>query len=241
MGAPCSKRLVSGSLNEPILLPPRLCHQDKSRKRLRLCVEFLPHKNPLPYKYSTENSIIAKQELSYALQNPAPQAPFSNIGDSQLVAIDRLSKIFTKAAEDRKNMIDPPHKQAYHTAASIPKTPHPGRTEYIPPPHPNVIEDEEGLRPANFQHKFHRSPSVPHTPPPEGPIPSPRVNTVKPPRVDMGGPSSNLRSRRNKLVQPRYALKAQGQTPREANSVTHHISGVAQEYRHLIKDPERKI
>ena len=36
-------------------------------------------------------------------------------------------------------------------------------------------------------------------------------------------------------------MTAQGQTPREANSVTHHISGVAQEYRHLIKGPERKI
>ena len=36
-------------------------------------------------------------------------------------------------------------------------------------------------------------------------------------------------------------MTAQGQTPREQNSVTHQISGVAQEYRHLIKGPERKI
>ena len=36
-------------------------------------------------------------------------------------------------------------------------------------------------------------------------------------------------------------MTAQGQTPREANSVTHQISGVDQEYRHLIKGPERKI
>ena len=36
-------------------------------------------------------------------------------------------------------------------------------------------------------------------------------------------------------------MTAQGQTPREANSVTHQISGVAQEYRHLIKGPERRI
>ena len=105
------------------------------------CVEFSPHNTPLPYKYSAENSIIAAQELSYALQNPAPQAPFSNIGKSQLVAIEQLSKIFTKAADDRKSTADPPQKQAYHTAAGIPKTPHPGRTKYIPPPQPNVIED----------------------------------------------------------------------------------------------------
>ena len=57
----------------------------------------------------------------------------------------------------------------------------------------------------------------------------------------MVGPSSNIRSRGNKNIKPRYALTEQGQTPREANSVTHQISGVAQEYRHLIKGPERKI
>ena len=36
-------------------------------------------------------------------------------------------------------------------------------------------------------------------------------------------------------------MTSQCQTPREANSVTHQISGVAQEYRHLIKGPERII
>ena len=123
------------------------------------CVEFFPHNTPLPYKSPAENAIIVAQELVYALQNPAPQSPFSNIGESQLVAIETLSKIFTKAAEDRKSTTDPPHKQSYHTAASISKTPQPGRTEYIPPPQPNVIEDEEGLISGNFQHKVRRSPS----------------------------------------------------------------------------------
>ena len=124
------------------------------------CVEFFPHNTPLPNKSSEENFIIAARELAYALQNPAPQAPFSNIGKSQLFEIEKLSKIFTKAANGRKSVAYPPHKQAGHIAASIPKTPHPKRTEYIPPPQPNAIEDEEGLRPANFQHKVHRSPSA---------------------------------------------------------------------------------
>ena len=205
------------------------------------CVYFFPHNTPLPYKSSAENAIIAARELAYALQNPAPQAPFSNIGKSKLVAIEQLSKIFTKAANDRKSTVDPPQKQADHTSAGIHKTLQPGRTNYIPPPQLNVIEDEKGLRPTNFQNKVQRSPSGPHIIPPEVPIPSPRVNTAQPPRVNMGGPSSNLRSRGNKKPRPQYALKAQGQAPREANSVTHQNSGVAQEYRHLIKGPERKI
>ena len=36
-------------------------------------------------------------------------------------------------------------------------------------------------------------------------------------------------------------MTAQSQAPREANSVTHQISIVAQEYRHLIKGLERRV
>ena len=151
------------------------------------CVGFFLHNTPLPYKYSSENSIIAAQELAYALQKPAPQAPFSNIVESQLVVIETLSNIFTKAADDGKSTNDPTYNQVDHTAASIPQTPHPGRPEYTHTPQPNVIEDEEGVRPANFQHKIHRSPSGPHTIPPEVPSPSPRVNTVQPPMFTLGG------------------------------------------------------
>ena len=180
------------------------CHHvyvtNTRRERDSDCVEFLPHNNPLPYKSFAENAIIAARELDYALQNPAPQAPFSNISKSQLVAIETLSNIFTKAADYGKSTTDPPHKHADHTAASIPQTLQPRRTEYIPAPHPNVIEDEEGEIPANFQHKGNRSPSEPHIIPPEFPIPSPRVNTAQPPRLDKGGTSSNLRSRGNKIT-----------------------------------------
>ena len=68
-------------------------------------------------------------------------------------------------------MAEPPHKQADHTVASIPETPQPGQTEYMPTTQPNIIEYEEGLRPSNFQHKVHRSPSVPQNIPPEVHIP----------------------------------------------------------------------
>ena len=172
-------------------------------------LSFFPHNTPLPYKSSAENAIIAARELAYALQNPAPQAPFSNIGEYQLVTLEKLSRLFTKADDDRKSTADPPQKLADHTAASIPKTPQPKCTKYIPSPQPNFIEDEEGLIPENFQHKIHRSPSGPHIFSPEFPIPSPRLNTAQPPRVNMGGPSSNLRSRGNKNIRPRYTLTAQ--------------------------------
>ena len=40
---------------------------------------------------------------------------------------------------------------------------------------------------------------------------------------------------------PLYALKSQFQKNHEANEVTHQISGVEQEYRYIIKGPDKKI
>ena len=89
------------------------------------------------------------------------------LGESQLVAIEQLSKIFTKAAYDGKSTADPPQRQAEQTVSGIPQTLQPGRIKYIPPPQPNIIEDEEGKKPTNFQHKVHRSPSGTYIIPPD--------------------------------------------------------------------------
>ena len=126
------------------------------------CVEFFPHNTPLPYNSSSENAIIAAHELAYALKNPALQAPFSNIGNYQLVAIEQLSKIFTKAADNMKSTADPPQQQSEQTAASIPQKLQPGWTKYILSVQPNAIEDEEGKEPkiistrSTFPHQGHK-------------------------------------------------------------------------------------
>ena len=205
------------------------------------CIEFLPHNTPLPYNSSSENSIIAARELAYVLKNAAPQASFSNIGDYQILEIEQLSKILPKAADNVKSTTDLPQQQPEQKAAIIPQIVQPGWTKYIPSVQPNVIEDEEGKEPKNDQNKVHMSPSGPIIIHLEVPIPPPRVNTAQPPRVDKGGPSSNLISICKKTPWPRYALTAQCPKTHEPNSVTHQISGVAQEYRHLIKGPEREI
>ena len=46
------------------------------------CVDFFPHNTPHPIKSSAENAIIAVGELAYALQNPAPQAPFQTAANT---------------------------------------------------------------------------------------------------------------------------------------------------------------
>ena len=59
-----------------------LCYISKTRgERDSDCVEFFPQNTPLPYKSSAENATIVSLELANAIKNPAPNAPFSNIGD----------------------------------------------------------------------------------------------------------------------------------------------------------------
>ena len=127
VGIPWSKWLVSRSLAEPLLMPSRLSHQKRGEWDSD-CVDFPPHNTPLPYKSSAKNTIIAARELSYSLKNPSPQAQFSNIRNSQLVAIEQLSNIFTKADDNRKTTADPPHQQAEQTATSIFQKLQSGRT-----------------------------------------------------------------------------------------------------------------
>ena len=114
-------------------------------------------------------------------------------------------------------------------------------TKPLPSVQSNIIEDDDGWCSTCFHHKVHMSPSGPHIILPEVPLPPPRVNTAKPPRVDTGGRSSNLISRVKKNPIPHFALAEKFQKVHEANAVTHQISGFAQEYRHLVKVPDRKI
>ena len=84
-------------------------------------------------------------------------------------------------------------------------------------------------------------PSGPHIILPGIPVPSPRVSPVQPSRMDTRGPSSNLISSCSKNPFPKFALAAHFLQVRKDNAVTHQISGVYQEYRHLFKVPDRKI
>jgi hypothetical protein len=60
-------------------------------------VEFPPAKLTMPSTSSKYLASIAALELSNALQNPAPAAPFSKIGTAQLQALRQLSDIFSAA------------------------------------------------------------------------------------------------------------------------------------------------
>ena len=96
------------------------------------CVEFSPHNTPLPYNSSSENVIIAAHELAHSLKNPLTQAQSSNIGDPQIVTIDQLSQIFSKAGDDYQKRADPPRQQTVKKSAIVPQQVRPDMTKLFP-------------------------------------------------------------------------------------------------------------
>ena len=125
--------------------------------------------------------------------------------------------------------------------AIVPQKVRPNIIKPLPSVHPNIIEDDDGKCYKIFQHKVHMSSSGPHIILPEFLVRPQMVQTAQPPRVDTEEPSFNLLSRGKKNPIIHFALTSQFQKFHEANTVTHEIYGVAQEYRHLVKGPDRKF
>jgi hypothetical protein len=74
-------------------------------------VEFPPGKLAMPSTSSKDLASIASLDLSNALQNPAPAAPFSQIGTAQLQALRQLSDIFSAALPSSTKQHAPPLSQ----------------------------------------------------------------------------------------------------------------------------------
>ena len=158
-----------------------------------------------------------------------------------MVAIEQLLDIFSKVADSLHQRSDPPQQQPVTKLFIIPHKLRPNITKPIPSKQPNIIEDDDGKSSTSFQDNLHISPSGPNIILLKVPVPSTRVKPAQPVRVDIEGPSYNLISRGKKKSIPNCLLTAQLGQVREANAVTHQVSGLAQEYRHLVKVPDRKI
>ena len=107
----------------------------------------------------SENVIIAAQKLAHALQNPSPQAPFSNIGNSQMVVIQKLSGIFSKVAFNLHQKLDHPQQQPVTKSAPIPHKVRPTRARHINSERPRIIEDGDRNTPKDFQCNVRMSPT----------------------------------------------------------------------------------
>lgn len=70
----------------------------KSTKRIRTPpkVAFFPERTPMPTNSSTDRILQAATQLTFAINNPAPPAPFEHIGDKEVTALKKLASIFQK-------------------------------------------------------------------------------------------------------------------------------------------------
>ena len=136
-------------------------------ERIADTVEFLPEHTKVPFASSADRAAQAATELTEALRNPAPAAPFSQVGDRQLAALDELAEIFqTQTHPARAPRVDkqpsaasprvlpsPPPREEAPTARVAPparvatpaQTAPPPRVTPVPekPTVPTVTQDED--------------------------------------------------------------------------------------------------
>jgi hypothetical protein len=74
-----------------------VCCSKTRSERIIDTVEFFPANIRMPRMSSADNATITAQELTHALLNPAPAAPFATIGTGQIAALKQLALIFQQA------------------------------------------------------------------------------------------------------------------------------------------------
>lgn len=85
-------------------------------------MEPFPHSQIMPKTSSTDAAIQAALQLTHALHHPAPAAPFANLGQPQITALQELASIFTSSATSN-NMTNNAPQQAVPTSPRVEEAP----------------------------------------------------------------------------------------------------------------------
>jgi hypothetical protein len=65
-----------------------------ANERIVDTLEFFPHNYQMPQLSSTDRVLMAAKDMTDALQNPHPKAPFASVGDNTIAALTNLAAIF---------------------------------------------------------------------------------------------------------------------------------------------------
>ena len=166
---PWSKGMASWSLNEPLLVPSYLCHQNKRRTRLRLRWIF-PTYYSTPLQFFLRKCHHCGTWISLCLEEPSTP---STIFQHRRLPNSRNWATFQDISQGERSCEEnsiPSTTANSEKSAIVPQKVHPYRTKPLPSVQPNVFEDYGGKEPPHFQHKFHMSPSSPSIVPPEVPV-----------------------------------------------------------------------
>jgi hypothetical protein len=215
----------------------RLYNSQTGHERINDTVEFFPTQSNMPYRSAADTAIHAAQELTSALQNSTPAAPFAPIGDKQMAAIHQLSQIFQRHIDAnqpaRRVVPTPPPRLLTSPPQTVPLAP---TDEEAPNHSPNLILDDDDE-------------------------PAPRVNASPhryPTRLSQHANSVTFAAKQPLLRHEYVHAVDDDVTSHHANSVTvatnppilrheysnaviDNVTGQVYEYRHLIKTLQRDI
>ena len=227
-------------------------------------VEFFPHNSNMPFRSSTENATIAATEIIHVLRNTAPAAPYAHIGDVKVQALEQLAENFQRATlqpqqqvpttAPQQQIVSPPR-----VAPSFPRvitppitvaptappiTVAPSVRVIVNPPIPiqsdtrlNLISPDTPTPPRAKQRSsiINRQQKATNVPPIKQTTPH-----VIPPDI-YRYPFRHQRHQQPELIRARYANAANHLYNLEANIFLNPITGVLQEFRHLIQGPDKEI
>jgi hypothetical protein len=76
-------------------------------------LEFFLHNSPVPQMSSTDRILMAAQDMTDAFKHPHPDVPFATIGDDTIVALEKLSEIFTRKFKKQEKPDPIPNRRGY--------------------------------------------------------------------------------------------------------------------------------
>ena len=227
-------------------------------ERIASTVEFFPFHSVMPKTSSADAARDAASDLTHALLNPTPATPFAALGESQLHALRQLARIFAVAVDNPTV----PVPRVVNTPPALPQLTPPvtaPRVAMILTPPPRVVlptstpsalpstsprpstTPTTGPRPTSTPSVRPRPSPRPSTTPTTSPPPPARPNLITPDDDDPVRHRYPTRSQQTHAVN-HVAKQLLSPDPHEpANSVTDPITGQVQEYRHLIKGPDKAV
>ena len=213
-------------------------------------VDFLLHSSKMPFWSSTENATMAVTKLIHALRNLAPAAPYAHICDAQMQALDQLAENFQHATVQPQQQVpteatkqppvSPPRVAPKFPRVNIPPITETTDQENFTPPLPNQSENRVHIIPPD-------TPTPPMVEKRTRQQETPKALPLKPKIPPSSAPSTHQypfrhpRQRQPAVTKTRYANDAKHIYNLEVNAVLNLLTDVLQEFRHLIKVPDKEI
>ena len=66
-------------------------------------MRFIPHHFRMPQNSSRDQIIQAAKDLTHALNNPSPEAPFHHVGSQEKIALKQIAEILLPKNKESQN------------------------------------------------------------------------------------------------------------------------------------------